>query len=266
MSTSKGRWSQSVVFITGASSGIGSALALRFAQEGARVVLTARRLERLEALADQISSVGGEALALACDVTDPAQVTRCIDEVIEIWGQLDVVIANAGFGVSGQFDRLKVEDFRRQFDTNIFGVIHTLKSASAHLEASKGRAVIIGSVNGHVSLATGSPYGMSKFAVRALAQSLSIEWGRRGTSVTLIEPGFVDSEIRRVNNRGVFKEKARDPIPQWLMMPAEKAARQISSAVFRRKREVVITGHGKVIVWIARHFPRLTYLLLKKAR
>lgn len=266
MNTSKGKWSKSVVLITGASSGIGAALARQVAQEGARVVLTARRTERLDQLSTELNQMGVETLAIPCDVTDRASVDACIGRVIQDWGRLDVVVANAGFGVSGSFNRLTADDFHRQFDTNIFGVIHILKAAAPHLEASQGRAAIIGSVNGHISLANGAPYGMSKFAVRALAQSLWFEWSRLGISVTLIEPGFVDSEIRKIDNQGQLKETARDPIPRWLMMSAEKAARQISRAISRRKREVVITGHGKFVVWLVRHFPILAHQIAKKVR
>ena len=148
----------------------------------------------------------------------------------------------------------------------MFGVINTLKAALPHLESTRGRAVIVGSVNGYVALASNSAYAMSKFAVRALAQSLWVEWVKVGVSVTLIEPGFVHSEIRKVNNRGGYKEGARDPVPQWLVMPAPRAARQITTAIAKRKREVVITGHGKVIVWLARHLPWLVFQALKRVK
>ena len=88
----------------------------------------------------------------------------------------------------------------------------------------------------------------------------------KGISTTLIEPGFVASEIRMENNAGVYKEDAKDPVPAWLVMPAERAARQISSAIYRRKREAVITTHGKIIVWLARYLPWLTYQILKRVR
>ena len=267
-----GCWQGQVILITGASAGIGAALAEQMLREGAKVALAARRLDRLEALAGRLNQVGeGEegdklAIPLICDVTDQASVKRCIESVIEQWGRLDVVVANAGFGVTGTIERLTTDDYQRQFDTNVFGVINTLKVALPQLSEHQGRAVIIGSVNGHVALAANSAYAMSKFAVRALAQSLWVEWLKRGISVTLIEPGFVDSEIRKVNNKGVYREHAKDPVPSWLIMPAPKAAKQISRAIFKRKRQAVITGHGKLIVWLARHCPWLIYLALKRVR
>ena len=107
MSTQRlGTWSGQVVLVTGASSGIGAALAMELAQGGARVVLTARRLDRLEVMVQRISEAGGEAISLACDVTQPDDMRACIDYVISHWGQLDCVIANAGFGVAGAVMKL----------------------------------------------------------------------------------------------------------------------------------------------------------------
>ncbi len=263
---SQGLWQDKVVLITGASAGIGEALSRTFAQQGAKVAVTARRLDRLEALANELTEQGYEALALACDVTQRTSVEACVQKVIDQWGRLDVMVANAGFGVAGPLARLTAEDYQRQFDTNVFGVIHSLKVALPHLKETQGRAIIVGSVNAYVSLAHNSAYAMSKFAVRALAQSLWIEWARYGVAVTLVNPGFVESEIRKVNNQGVYKEDAKDFVPQWLMMPAQKAAQQITKGCFKRKREVIITGHGKVIVFLARLFPKLTFHLLKRAK
>jgi NADP-dependent 3-hydroxy acid dehydrogenase YdfG len=264
--TSSGKWNEHVVLITGASSGIGAALSIVFAQQGARVALAARRLERLQEVQQKINDFGGHAFPVLCDVTQVESVQNCIDQVVTHWGKLDVVVANAGFGVAGSVLKLSNESYQLQFETNIFGVLNTLKLAYPHLESTQGRAVIVGSVNGYVSLAKASAYAMSKFAVRALAQSLWIEWKRKGVSTTLIEPGFVDSEIRKVNNQGEFKAQAKDPIPTWLMMPADQAARKIAHAIYKRKREQVITFHGQVIVCLSRFLPGLTYWILSKVR
>ena len=260
------QWQNKVILITGASAGIGAAMSRVFAQQGAKVAVTARRLERLEALSNELNEQGYDSLAVVCDVTQPDSVLSCVQQVIDHWGHLDVIIANAGFGVAGALTRLTAEDYQRQFDTNVFGVIHTLKAAVPHLKQTQGRAVIVGSVNSYVSLAHNSAYAMSKFAVRALAQSLWSEWAKMGVSLTLANPGFVESEIRKVNNQGVFKENKKDFVPAWLMMPAMKAAQQISKACLKRKREVIITGHGKFIVFLARFFPSLTFQILKRAK
>jgi short-subunit dehydrogenase len=117
--------------------------------------------------------------------------------------------------------------------------------------------VIIGSVAGYIAAPGASPYAMSKFALRALAESLGHELRSRGVTVTIVNPGFVESEIRLVDNRGALRETARESIPRWLRMPAARAARQIARAAARRRREVVITRVGKTTVFLQRHAPWL---------
>lgn len=233
-----------------------------YARLGAKVVLTARRASRLEDLASEIGDGGGEALALACDVTDPAELKSAVAETIDRFGRVDHVQANAGFGVAGWVHKLSVDDFRRQLETNVIGVLNTVQATRAALVESRGCLALMGSVNSYVALPGISAYSMSKHAVAALAMSLRHELGVQGVSVTLVAPGFVRSEIRRVDNRGRLTEQAHDPIPDWLCMDADKAARKIVRAVRRGRRVAVITGHGKLAVFLQRHFPGLTFWLV----
>jgi short-subunit dehydrogenase len=244
-----------VVLITGASSGIGAALAGEWAREGADLVLAARRVDRLEAVAREIEGHGRGALVVACDVTVDGDVERAVAAAQDRFGRLDVAVANAGFGVVGPVEALSLEDYRRQFETNVFGVLRTIHATLPALRAARGRLVILGSVSGWVSMPRSSPYAMSKFAVRALAEALGHELAPAGVTVTHVSPGFVASEIRRVDNAGRFQADAKEPVPAWLIMPAERAARQIVRAVRRRRREAVITGHGKATVLLQRLAP-----------
>lgn len=257
------RWFEDkTVLITGASSGIGAATAREFARQGAHVVLLARRKERLETLQREIEAAGGKALALACDITDRSSVNAAIDHAIAAFGRLDVVLANAGFGVSGLINTLDTDDFRRQFETNFFGVLETVFAALPHLIAAQGRLALVGSVSGRLGTPTSSPYTSSKFAVVGLAESIYYDLAPLGVSVSCINPGFIASEIRSVNNQGKLTNHP-DPVPRWLVLPAEKAARVIVRGIYRRRPEILITGHAHVMVFMARHFPRTTRLILR---
>ena len=253
------------VLITGASSGIGQELARQLGQAGAQLTLTARRADLLDALAQRIAAAGAPPpLVVRCDVTHDGDVERAVADSLQRWGRLDVVIANAGFGVVGALRQLSVDDYRRQFETNVFGVLRTIKAALPEIEKTKGNVVIVGSVAGWTASPNGSAYAMSKFAVRALADAVTPELSLHGVKVTLVSPGFVASDIRRVDNQGTLHAAAPDPIPQWLVMPTERAVRQILRAVARGKGEVVVTGHGKALVAIERFMPWLSRAIKRR--
>jgi short-subunit dehydrogenase len=253
------------VLITGASSGIGAALAREFARRGARVALVARRVEQLEALATQLREGGGRATAHRGDVTVDGDIARVIGELETQNVVPHIVIANAGFGVVGNAQKLTVADYQRQFDTNVYGVLRTLHESVGSLRRTRGRFVIMGSVSGHLSVPGGSAYAMSKFAVRALAESLHGDLRADDVGCTLISPGFVDSDIRRVDNRGGLHAHVKDPVPAWLRMRTDKAARIMARGILRGRREVIVTFHAKVIVFMTRKLPRLTRWLLLRA-
>ena len=253
------------VLITGASSGIGAALAHQFAAEGADVALLARRRDRLEALAAEIQKTGRRAAVIACDVSRNGDLERAAGEARAAFGKIDVVVANAGFGVVGPLEALSIEDYRRQLETNLFGVLRTVYATLEDLKRTRGRLVLVGSVSGHLGVPGSTAYTMSKFAVRGLAQALGHELAPHGVAVTLISPGFVESELAQVDNLGVFRPDARRrPIPRLVVMPAETAARKIVSAVARRRRETVITGFGKVAVFLQRHVPWLAATIIRR--
>jgi short-subunit dehydrogenase len=246
-----------VVFITGASSGIGAALGREFARLGADVALAARRAERLEALAVELRARGSRALVLACDVTRDGDLERAVASTRQELGPVDILVANAGFGVRGPVERLTLDDYRRQLETNVFGVLRTIYAGLEDLKRTRGRLVLMGSVNAYLALAGSSPYSMSKFALRALADSLRHELAASGVSVTLINPGLVESEIHQVDNLGVLHPEAKSPAPAWLRMRTDRAARQIVRAAWRRRAERGVTVHGKLAVFFQRHAPWL---------
>jgi short-subunit dehydrogenase len=244
------------ILITGASSGIGEELTLQLAAAGANLTLTARRRELLDSLAQKISAAGHPTpLVIPADVTRDGDLERAVSESIRVHHKLDMVIANAGFGVVGAFPKLTLDDYRRQFETNVFGLLRTLYAALPEIRKTCGHLVLIGSVSGWTATPGVSPYAMSKFAVRALANAITPELALDGIKVTLISPGFVASNIRRIDNRGAFHTEAKDPIPEWLIMPTPKAARQILRAIASGRREAIVTGHGKALVLLERFAP-----------
>jgi short-subunit dehydrogenase len=250
------------VLITGASSGIGAGLAREFSRRGMRVALAARRVEQLEALAAEIRATGGQASAHRADVTVDGDIARVVAELAAQGLVPGIVVANAGFGVVGKAQRLTLADYQRQFATNVEGVLRTFHESLDALRATRGRFAIMGSIAGHISVPGGSAYAMSKFSVRAFAEALHGDLKSEGIRVTLISPGFVDSDIRRVDNRGGLHEHVDDPVPAWLRMRTNKAARAMVDGILRGRREVIVTFHAKVIVFCARHLPRLTRFLL----
>ena len=252
------------VLITGASSGLGEELARQLAQQGALLTLAARRAEVLARLGGSIrEATGASPLVIECDVTRDGDVERAVAETVAERGKLDIAFANAGFGVAGTFAKLTLADYRRQLETNVFGVLRTLYAALPEVTRTHGQLVITGSVAGWVAVPGVSAYAMSKFALRALANSITPELAASGVMLTLISPGFVESNIRRVDNQGTLHAEAPEPLPGWLVVDRCKAARQILSAVARRRREAIITGHGLILVaaesfapWIMRSVGR----------
>jgi len=253
-----------VVMIAGASSGIGAALARHWAQRySARCILLARRPEELRAVADSVRSLGGEATIATGDVCRPDDLNAAVALATSTYGRLDVVVANAGWSVYGAFADLTTEDYRRQFSVNVFGVLDTIRAALPELKKAKGRIVIIGSVSGHVCLPGRSAYAMSKFAVRALATSLDVELAASGVSVTLATPAYVATATRKVDRMGKLDAAAEDPVPKHLLMDPDVAARKIVRAVQARRREVVLTWYGKLLVALERLLPGVISIGLK---
>jgi len=254
-----GRFDDKVAWITGGGSGIGKALALELAREGADVAVSGRRRDRLDEVVAEVEALGRRGLAVVCDVTDEDAVAAAVDEVVGGLGKLDVAVANAGYGVTGRIEKLTAADWRRQLEVNVIGAATTLRAALPHLRETDGRAAVIASVAAMMALPTQGPYCASKSAARMIGLTLSAELHGTGVSCTTIHPGFVESDINRVDNRGVFHPEREDRRPAKLMWPADKAARVMARAIHRRKREFVFTAHGKLGAWLGRHTPGLVH-------
>lgn len=263
----KKRFNDQVVWITGASSGIGAALAREFVKEGATVALSARRKDRLNELANQL---GDRVHVFPLDVQDKSLVDKTAELVVEKLGKIDAVVANAGYGVIGHLTDLTEEMWRKQFETNVFGVVWTLQAAIPHLKKTKGRIAIMSSVAGKLAFGQGAAYSASKFALMGIANALYLELHKSGVSVTTIAPGLVESEISQVDNLGRF-HRDNDQFAttttgsEFFRWPTERAARVMVNAIHDRRREEVVTGHGKFAAFMASHLPTLTYWGMAKS-
>jgi len=185
-----------VVVITGASSGLGEASARLLSSQGARVVLGARRVDRLQALAGEIARQGGEALALATDVTDRAQVQRLVDRAVDAFGRIDVMINNAGLIPHSPIVRLKVDDWDRMVDVNLKGVLYGIAAALPTMQRQmSGHFINVSSVAGHKVSVNGAVYSATKHAVRALSEGLRQEIKDWNIRTTIISPGAVATEL-----------------------------------------------------------------------
>lgn len=253
-----------IIWITGASSGIGRQLALEFAGQGAIVAVSARRMNLLDQLVEEIEAGGGKAKAFQCDVLDPQSIEQCVSKIITQFGKLDVAVANAGYGVTGKIESLTEADWNRQFAVNVTGLALTCKYSIPYLRQSKGRLCILGSAGAFMPNPQTVAYFASKAAVHSIGETLQVEFKGSGVSCTTIHPGFVDSNIARIDNQGVYHSEHTDSRPANLKWPTDKAARVIVKAIARRKRVYVFTIHGKIVVFFGRYLPAVTRQLMAK--
>jgi NADP-dependent 3-hydroxy acid dehydrogenase YdfG len=183
-----------VVVITGASSGLGEAAARHLAKEGAKLALGARRLDRLEALADALR-LDADAI-VRTDVTDREQVTRLVDHAVEVYGRIDVIINNAGLMPLSLFERLKTDDWDRMIDVNIKGVLYGIAAVLPHMKRQKaGHIINVSSVAGHKVRPGSGVYAATKHAVRVISEGLRQEVKPYNIRTTIISPGAVATEL-----------------------------------------------------------------------
>lgn len=249
-----------VVLITGASSGIGSATALAFAKDGARVVLASRARERLEELAKEI---GPAALAVTCDVRERAQVRAAIDGAVSRFGALHVAIANAGFGIYHSAARMRDEDLDAVFRTNVYGAVWTIQEALPHLRrAGRGQAIFVTSVLGKAVTPGSAAYNMSKHAITAYADSLRMEEPKGGIDVIVVGPGLTATGFQ-ANAGNRFKDfiPARKNKGGWT---PDRVARAILKASKRRRREVYLTLEGRALLALRPWIPGIADRIVRK--
>jgi NADP-dependent 3-hydroxy acid dehydrogenase YdfG len=217
------------VLITGASSGIGRATALRLAREGHHVVLGARREDRLTALAKDIHDAGGTADVHRLDVTDRADVVAFADAAVEAHGRLDVFVANAGVMPLSRLDSLLVDEWDRMLDVNVRGLLHGIAAALPHFRRQGGgHFVTIASTGAHEVVPTAAVYCATKYAARAITEGLRLE-ADPGIRVTTVSPGVVESELADTITEAGAREAMR--AYRAVTLPPDTIAGAISYAI-----------------------------------
>ena len=218
-----------VVVITGASSGLGEAAARRLAAEGARLVLGARRIERLQALADALSPAAVS--VLQTDVTDAAQIQRLVDHAVETHGVLDVIVNNAGLMPHSPLERGKIDDWDRMIDVNVKGVLYGIAAALPHMKAQgSGHIINVSSVAGHKVRPGSAVYAATKAAVRMISEGLRQEVKPYNIRTTVISPGAVESELPDSLTEPDFS-KAVHEFYEKFAIPAESFANMLAFAM-----------------------------------
>ena len=234
------------VLITGASSGIGFSLARELASSGCRLGLLARREERLESLAMELAQQGARVAWAAADVTDREALHGALDRVSEQLGAVDVMVANAGYGLPEQPHKFRSERSQGIYTTNLLGMVHTCDWALPRFYARrKGHLVGIASVASYFGMPNSASYCGSKAAMRVHLQALRLTWRPYGIYVTTICPGYVESELTEGN---------RAPMP--FIWPVDRAARVIAQAIERRRAEVVFPWQMRIITMLLVVLPR----------
>jgi len=256
--------------IAGASQGIGRATARLFAERGHQVVLAARTPERLEAVAAEIRERGGEALAVPTDVTDPEQVANWCEKAIATYGQIDVLVNNAGICASGPVANMKRADWQRAIDTNLWGYINTIQALLPHFQArGRGSIVNVGSIGGKMPFPNMTAYCTSKYAVAGLSETLRLELLPQGIQVCAIHPGIVNSDFL---DRAIFcgepdtqRQQMRQAMDSAIASQPEDVAEAIWNAVRHPQAEVTVGPMATVATTFYRLAPGLTQWMLSRA-
>lgn len=246
-----------VVVITGASSGIGEAMAREYSKMGAKVVLGARREEELKRVAHDIEAAGGEVAYAACDVVSEEECKRLIDTAIDNFGGIDVLICNAGLSMRALFDECDLKVLHRLMDVNFWGTVNCTKYALPWLQKSKGSLVGISSVAGIHGLPGRTGYSASKYAMTGFLDTIRVENLKKGLHVMTACPGFTASNVRFSALTADGTQQGETPRNEAKMMTPEQVAHIVARGIHRRKRLCLMEWEGRGTHLLKKFFPAL---------
>ena len=244
-----------IAIITGASSGIGKACAIQFANNGYHVVLAARDEQKLNIIKSEIEKSGGEALIVVTDVSDKNSCQNLVEKTVEAFGCIDVLINNAGISMRALFADADLEVLHKVMNINFWGTVYCTKFVLPYLIKNKGSLVGVSSIAGKKGLPGRTAYSASKFAMEGFLECVRTENLKTGLHVLVACPGFTASAIREraLDNKG--NPQGESPRAESEMMQPEEVAKEIYNAVIKRKRDLILTPQGKLTVFLNKFFP-----------
>ncbi|MCU0382643.1 MAG: SDR family oxidoreductase [Cyclobacteriaceae bacterium] len=257
-----------VVLITGATSGIGKALAFEFGWHGSKVAITGRREKELNEVKIELEKQGVACLTIVGDVSVEADAKRMVDDSINHFGSLDVLINNAGISMRALFQDIELAVFKKVMDINFYGTVYCTKYALPHILKTKGSIVGISSINGRRATPARSAYSASKYAMEGFLEAIRMEVMKKDVHVLSVCPGFTASNIRNTALTADGSVQGESPREEQKMMSAEETAQHIYKAVMLRKRDLILTFQGKLAVWLSKWMPgtmdKITYNFMAK--
>lgn len=242
-----------VAIITGASSGIGAALARKYLSKNWNVVLAARRLQKLEFVVSGKNN--SDYLLVETDVSKQTDCIRLVEETVKRFGKIDLLINNAGISMRALFKDLDINVLKEVMDVNFWGMVYCTKAAMPHILSSKGSIVGISSIAGYRGLPGRTGYSASKFAMNGFLEALRTENLKTGVNVLTASPGFTASEIRKSALSADGEKQGESPRKEEKMMTAEEVAESIFSAAEKRKKRLILTRQGKLTVFLNKWMP-----------
>lgn len=242
-----------VVLVTGASSGIGKALAMAAISRGAKVAVCARNIAKLEEVFATVSSE--RILMIQADVSKEEDCKSFISTVVEKWGRIDVLLNNAGISMRALFEDVDLSVVKELMDINFWGAVYCTKYALKHILEAKGVILGVSSIAGYRGLPGRMAYSSSKFALQGFLESLRTELLHTGVHVMWVCPGFTESNIRKVARSSDGSYQQESPLKEEKLMSAEEVAERCMKGIEKRKRTLVMTFQGKLTVFVNKLFP-----------
>lgn len=253
-----------VVVVTGASMGIGEAIAKLFLKEGARLVLCSRDLARTEAAARRIGASGEATLCVACDVSKRDQVDALMEAAIKKFGRIDILVNNAGFGLNDSVEKIRIDQLRQMFDTNFFGMIECMQAAIPIMRRQGGGDIVnISSVAGHISTPYMAGYAASKHAMQAIGMAARMELKRHNINVLTVCPGYIKTDFSKNMIKGSQPQRVSGSVRYGV--GADVVARDTLKAVMKRKRQAITPWFYWIFIKLYQNAPGFVESQVRKS-